>query len=88
MHISLFNKYFYKNKPSKLCFEDRVAVLNVIYFLYGGSIILLLSVPSLRGCFSLRAQNSSILQLLMPYALYRAEMIYKSWNAGKNFFIF
>ena len=35
--ISLFNKYFYKNKQSKLCFEDRVTVLNIIYFLYGGS---------------------------------------------------
>ena len=67
---------------------DSNLVLNVIYFLYGGNIILLLSVPSLRGCFSLRAQNSSILQLLIPYALYRAEMIYKSWNAGKNFFYF
>ena len=30
---------FIKNKQSKLCFEDRVAVLNVIYFLYGGSTI-------------------------------------------------
>ena len=34
--ISLFNKYFYKNKQSKLYFGDRVAVL--FYFLYGGSI--------------------------------------------------
>ena len=31
--MSFFNKYFYKNKKSKLCFEDRIAVLN-IYFLY------------------------------------------------------
>ena len=38
MHISLFNIYFYKNKRSKLCFEDLLAVVNVIYFLYGGSI--------------------------------------------------
>ena len=37
IYISLFNKYFYKNKQSKLCFEDCVAVLNIIYFLYGGS---------------------------------------------------
>ena len=37
IYISLFNKYFYKNKRSKLCFEDCVAVLNVIYLLYGGS---------------------------------------------------
>ena len=28
---------FIKNKQSKLCFEDRVTVLNVIYLLYGGS---------------------------------------------------
>ena len=34
IHISLFNKYFYKNEQSKLYFKDRVAVLNVIYFLY------------------------------------------------------
>ena len=40
MHISLLNKYFYKNKQSKLYFEDHVAVLNVIYFLYGRSIFL------------------------------------------------
>jgi len=38
IYISLFNKYFYKNKQSKLCFEDCVAVLNIIYFLYRGSI--------------------------------------------------
>jgi hypothetical protein len=24
----VFNKYFYKNKKSKLCFGDRVAVLE------------------------------------------------------------
>ena len=38
IHVSLFNKYFYKNKQLKLCFEDRVAVLNIFYFLYEGSI--------------------------------------------------
>ena len=37
IYISLFNKYFYKNKQSKLYFEGRIAVLNVIYFLYRGS---------------------------------------------------
>jgi hypothetical protein len=26
--MSLFNKYFYKNKKSELCFGDRVAVRN------------------------------------------------------------
>jgi hypothetical protein len=28
MHMLVFNKYFYKNKKSKLYFGDRVAVLN------------------------------------------------------------
>ena len=51
------------------------------------TIILQLSVPSLRGSFSLGAQNSFILQLLMPYALYCAEMVYKAWNAGKKIFV-
>ena len=37
IHISLFDKYFQRNKKSKLCFGDRVAVLNVNYFEYGGS---------------------------------------------------
>jgi hypothetical protein len=27
------DKYFYKNKKSKLCFGDRVIVLNVKFFL-------------------------------------------------------
>ena len=31
---------FIKNKQSKLWFEDRVSILNVIYFLYGGSRVL------------------------------------------------
>ncbi len=38
IHISLFNKYFYKNKESKLCFEDCVAVLNNLLYEYGESI--------------------------------------------------
>ena len=50
------------------------------------TIILWLSVPSLRGSFSLGAQNSFILQLLMPYALYCASMVYKAWNACKQLF--
>jgi len=50
------------------------------------TIILWLSVPSLRGSFSLRAQNSFILQLLMPYALYCGQMVYTSWNTGKKIF--
>ena len=39
IHISLFNEYFYKNKKLKLCFRDRVAVLNnLLYeYEYGGS---------------------------------------------------
>jgi len=28
IHIPYFDKYFYKNKESKLDFRDRVAVLN------------------------------------------------------------
>ena len=38
INISLCDKYFYKNKKSKLRFEDRVAVQNDILFKYGGSI--------------------------------------------------
>ena len=26
---------FYKNKQTKLCFRDRIVVLNLFYFLYG-----------------------------------------------------
>jgi hypothetical protein len=33
----VFNKYFYKDKKSKLCFGDRVAVLNDMFYEYGGS---------------------------------------------------
>jgi hypothetical protein len=33
----VFNKYFYKNKKSKLYFWDRVAVLNDLFYEYGGS---------------------------------------------------
>jgi hypothetical protein len=28
MHMLIFNKYFYKNKKSKLYFGDRVVVIN------------------------------------------------------------
>ena len=37
INISLCDKYFYKNKKSKLSFGDRVAVQNDILFKYGGS---------------------------------------------------
>jgi len=37
VHIPLFDKYFYKNKESKLGFEDRVIVLNDFLYKYGGS---------------------------------------------------
>jgi len=50
------------------------------------TIILWLSVPSLWGSFILWAQSSFILQLLMPYALHCAEMVYKAWNVGKKIF--
>jgi hypothetical protein len=34
----VFNKYFYKNKKSKLYFGDRAAVLNDFIYQTGGSI--------------------------------------------------
>jgi hypothetical protein len=34
----VFNKYFYKNKKSKLYFGERVAVLNDFIYQTGGSI--------------------------------------------------
>jgi len=37
INIPLFDKYFYKNKESKLGFEDRVIVLNDFLYEYGGS---------------------------------------------------
>jgi hypothetical protein len=33
----VFNKYFYKNKKSKLCIGDRVDVLNDMFYEYEGS---------------------------------------------------
>jgi hypothetical protein len=36
----IFNKYFYKNKKSKLYFGDHVAVLNDFIYQTGGSIFL------------------------------------------------
>ena len=36
--MSLCDKYFYKNKKSKLSFGDRVAIQNDILFKYEGSI--------------------------------------------------
>jgi hypothetical protein len=38
--ILVLNKYFYKNKKSKLCIGDRVAVLNNMFYEYGGSTVL------------------------------------------------
>jgi hypothetical protein len=38
IQISLLDKYFYKNKRSKLCFGDRVAVQNDFFYQYGGSV--------------------------------------------------
>jgi hypothetical protein len=35
----VFNKYFYKNKKSKLYVGDRVAVLNDFIYQTGGSIL-------------------------------------------------
>jgi hypothetical protein len=36
----VFNKYFYKNEKSKLCFGDRVVVLNDFFYRTGGSMML------------------------------------------------
>ena len=33
IHISLFDKYFYKDKKSKLYFRDRAAIQNNFTFL-------------------------------------------------------
>jgi hypothetical protein len=38
----IFNKYFYKNKKSKLYFEDHVAVLNDFIYQTGGSTTIVL----------------------------------------------
>jgi hypothetical protein len=38
IHMSVFNKYFYKKKKSKLYFGDRVVVLNDFIYQTGGSI--------------------------------------------------
>ena len=69
MHISFFNKYFYKNKQSKLCFEDRVAVLNVIYFLYGGSINMNISLVFKHAA------------LAFCCLLYTFETIFRHWHS-------
>ena len=40
IYISLFNKYIYRNKKSKLYFGDRAAVQNDFLYEYGGNILL------------------------------------------------
>jgi hypothetical protein len=35
----VFNKYFYKNKKSKLYFGDRITVLNDFIYQTGGSTV-------------------------------------------------
>jgi hypothetical protein len=35
----MFNKYFYQNNKSKLCFGDRVVVLNDFIYQTGGSML-------------------------------------------------
>jgi hypothetical protein len=37
IHILVFNKSFYKNKKSKLYFEERVVILNGLFYGYGES---------------------------------------------------
>jgi hypothetical protein len=34
IHISIFNKYFYKYKKSMLYFDDSVTVLNDMFYEY------------------------------------------------------
>jgi hypothetical protein len=34
----VLNKYFYKNKKSKLCIGDHVVVLNDMFYEYEGSV--------------------------------------------------
>jgi hypothetical protein len=38
-HTLVFNNYFYKNKKLKLYFEDRVVVLNDLFYGCEGSIL-------------------------------------------------
>jgi hypothetical protein len=47
IHISIFDKYFYKNKKSKLCFGDRIIVQNDFIFKCGGSTMLLMPILSM-----------------------------------------
>ena len=37
IHISLFNKYFYRNKKSNICFGDCVIIQNDFIYQPGGS---------------------------------------------------
>jgi hypothetical protein len=53
----VFNKYFYKNKKSKLYFGDRVAVLNDFIYQTGGSMYWW--IPHLVGVASFLGQNSN-----------------------------
>jgi hypothetical protein len=41
-NMFIFNKYFCKNKKSKLYFENRVAVLNAFIYQTGGSTFIFL----------------------------------------------
>jgi hypothetical protein len=47
IHIPLNDKYFYKNRESKLDFVDRIVVLNDFFYRYRGSIVLQLCCHSL-----------------------------------------
>ena len=86
--ISFASKMIRSEGLQEPTLQFQVSKINL---LFGYSIVVALqvvslSVPSLRGSFSLRAQNSFILQLLMPYALYCGQMVYTSWNTGKKIF--
>ena len=71
IYILFFNNYFYKNKQSKLYFKNRVAVLNVIYFVYGWSKLLRVGVlVSQQGSPTLiRVSGLVFIQILNIYSL-------------------
>ena len=56
VYIPLFHKYFYNNKWSKLCFGDRVVILNVKFYGYGGKGVYMPMIHKSilsRGCWNL-----------------------------------
>jgi len=52
IYIPHFDKYFYKNKESKLGFGDCIVILNNFLFRYGGSTILVRVNICFRPCLN------------------------------------